>query len=158
MWSHPLPQSTVSHSPTRHTPTPLPASFIGLLVPSQASRPVFISNRWLIHPKLSLSVCWLDPAKRAAGMCVEGKGLGSRASDKACLASVPLWREAQGWCAGDAGKVPCQSPPSPTHCFSLGPKLSIHKTRIKKKVFPCLSCFLGNYRCEIALGKVKGLS
>lgn len=91
-------------------------------------------------------------------MCVEGKELGSRASGKTCLASVPLWREAQGWCAGVAGKVPCHSPPSPTHGFSLGPKLSIHKTWIKKKVFPSLSCFLGNYRCEMALGKVKGLS
>lgn len=55
-------------------------------------------------PKFTLSISWPGPAERAAGLCVKGRGgrggLGTRPSDKALLASVPLGKVAHSWQVG----------------------------------------------------------
>ena len=73
--------SAGGHPPTPHTPTLLPASFI---VWFSARRPGFCAapvDGWST-PRLSLCVHWPSPVEGAAGVRVERKGLGTKASTR----------------------------------------------------------------------------
>lgn len=152
MWNLPLSHcagiTLPSHS---HTPTPLSPIYGSRSQPDAQASVQFQSMAGL---HLSLRKCLLARSCREGGLCVEGKGLRNQGLRPGVPGFSAPVEGGQGWPAGGADSWPISTFTS-QHA-PLGPTLSILKTGIKTIL--CLSCFLGSQRCELAWGKVKGLS